>query len=70
MNRILSSCGLSSCPRWIELDNFQHKYFRKMCSACGEIINKRVAPRVCPHCGAKMEGVGDESSGKKTSAYI
>ena len=47
-------CGLESRPRWIELDNFGHRYYRKMCSNCGEVINKRELPIICPNCKERM----------------
>ena len=55
MNRVMHACGLESRPRWIELENLGHKYYRAMCSSCGEIINKRVRPAVCPHCREEMK---------------
>ena len=55
MNAIMNACGLSSSPRWIELESLGRKRHRKMCSACGEIVNKIKLPEVCPNCGERMK---------------
>lgn len=56
MNPIYDALSLESRSRWIELDAMEHRYFRAMCSNCGEIINKRNLPAICPHCGERMKG--------------
>lgn len=54
MNRVLLSCGLESRARWIELEPFEGKRDRKMCSSCGEIINRKRPPENCPNCKERM----------------
>ena len=43
-----------SCASWIELEPTEDKKHRKMCSNCGEIINKKKPPKTCPYCLEKM----------------
>lgn len=59
MNQILHACGLESRPRWIDLDSLGNQHFQRMCSNCGEIVNRRIPPKVCPSCKSKMKAEDD-----------
>lgn len=40
---------------WIVLEPTESEKHRKMCSNCGEIINKKKPPKTCPYCQVKMD---------------
>lgn len=57
MNKIMSSCGLESKPRWIDMGTIKGHRYNFMCSSCGEKVYKRILPQVCPNCKSSMKQI-------------
>jgi len=55
MNQIMSACGLESRPRWLDFGPSKEHRYHYQCSYCGEIIHKRILPKICPNCKSEMK---------------